>query len=169
MSGRDQVFTGTVRGDVAGRDVVKNIHVPHERPESELQAVFKLHTGIDCSREVRECLENLMAHHGFTGQELARAWNVGSLVWDSVEKRLKPGARRLDNAAGWVGVVALTVALVLSLAETMFNAPGPFVKPGLLLMICLTYICMGRFVLLATIFPQATARRVEKVLEGDSQ
>ncbi|WP_291517511.1 hypothetical protein [Acidovorax sp.] len=169
MSARDQVFTGTVTGDVAGRDVVKNIHLPHERPESELQAVFKQHTGIDCSREVRQHLEDLMAHHGFTGQDLARAWNVGSLVWDSNGKTLRPGARRIDYAAGWVGVIALTAALVVSLAETMLNAPGPFVKPALLLVICLAYITMTRLVLLATIFPQATARRVEKVLQEISQ
>ena len=166
MSARDQVFMGAVNGDVAGRDVVKYFHVSPERPESELQAAFKQHTGIDCKREARLQLERLMEHHGFTIQELARAWNVDSLVWDDQSKRLKSASRKVDITAGWAGVIALTAALVISLVETMFRAPGPFMKPALLLAVCIAYIYTTRFVLLATIFPQATARRVEKTLLG---
>ena len=138
------------------------VRVPERRPESQLQAAFKQHTGIDCKREVRLQLERLMEHHGFTAQELARAWNVDSLVWDDQSKRLKSGSRTVDITAGWAGVIALTVALVISLAETMFSAPGLFVKPVLLMAICIVYLYITRFVLLATIFPQVTARRVEK-------
>jgi len=162
VSARDQVFTGTVTGDIAGRDVVKNIHVPAARPESELQAAFKQHTGIHCSREVRLHLEQLMEHHGFTAQELARAWNIGSLVWDQQERRLKSSSRKLDVIAGWAGVILLTAVLVFALVETMLRMTSPFLKPLLLLVICITYGYLTAFVLLATIFPQATARRVEK-------
>ena len=162
MSAREQVFLGDVHGGVALGNLVNNIHVPVQRPESELQAAFKQHTGIDCKREVRLQLERLMEHHGFTAQELARAWNVDSLVWDDQSKRLKSGSRTVDITAGWAGVIALTVALVISLAETMFSAPGLFVKPVLLMAICIVYLYITRFVLLATIFPQVTARRVEK-------
>ena len=162
MSARDQVFTGTVTGDIAGRDVVKNIHVPAARPESELQAAFKQHTGIHCSREVRLHLEQLMEHHGFTAQELARAWNIGSLVWDQQERRLKSSSRKLDVIAGWAGVILLTAVLVFALVETMFRVTSPYLKPALLFGTCVAYIFMTKFVLLATILPQVTARRVEK-------
>jgi len=161
VSARDQEFSGTVNGDVAGRDVV-NIHVPAERPESARQAAFKRHTGIHCSREVRHHLERLMEHHGFTAQELARAWNVGSLVWDQQARRLKSSSRKLDMAAGWTGVIVMTTVLVLALVETMFRMSSPFMKPALLFVICITYAYTTRFVLLTTIFPQATAKRVEK-------
>lgn len=166
MSAREQVFLGDVHGGVALGNLVNHIHVPPERPESELQAAFKQHTGIDCKREARLQLERLMEHHGFTIQELARAWNVDSLVWDDPSKRLKSAARKVDITAGWAGVVTLTAALVISLVETMFRAPGPYMKPVLLLAVCIVYIYTTRFVLLATIFPQATARRVEKTLLG---
>ncbi|WP_169167445.1 hypothetical protein [Acidovorax sp. SRB_24] len=145
-------------------NVVNNIHVPPERPESELQAVFKQHTGIHCGREVREHLERLMAHHGFTGQELARAWNVGSLVWDQEARGLKSGSRKLDLVGGWAGVTTLTAALVVSLLEIMSRMPSPLVKTAFVLAICIAYLYVTRFVLLSTIFPQATARRVEKTL-----
>lgn len=164
MSVREQMFTGTVNGDVAGRDVV-NIHVPAEKPESERQAAFKRHTGIHCSREVRHHLERLMEHHGFTAQELARAWNVGSLVWDQEARRLKSSSRKLDMTAGWGGVIVMTTVLVFALVETMLRMTSPFMKPALLLFICITYGYMTRFVLLATIFPQATARRVERTFQ----
>ena len=104
-----------------------------------------------------------MEHHGFTAQELARAWNVGSLVWDQQGRRLKSGSRKLDMAGGWAGVVTLTAALIVSLVETMFRMPGPFLKPIALLVICLVYLLVTRVLLLATIFPQATARRAEKI------
>ena len=162
MSAREQVFLGEVHGGVALGNLVNHVHVPPERPESELQAVFQQHTGIHCSREVRHHLERLMEHYGFTAQELARAWTVNSLVWDDQSKRLKSGSRTVDITAGWAGVIALTVALVISLAETMFSAPGLFVKPVLLMTICIVYLYITRFVLLTTIFPQMTARRVEK-------
>ena len=161
MSARDQEFSGTVNGDVAGRDVF-NIHVPVEKPESERQAAFKRHTGIHCSREVRHHLEWLMEHHGFTAQELARAWNVNSLVWDQQARRLKSSSRKLDMTAGWIGVIVMTTVLVLALVETMLRASSLFMKPVLLFAICITYAFMTKFVLLTTIFPQATAKRVEK-------
>lgn len=164
MSARDQEFSGTVNGDVAGRDVV-NIHMPAERPESELQASFMRHTGIDCSREARLHLERLMKHHGFTARELARAWNVGSLVWDKHSKELKSASRSLDVTVGWTGVTVMTTILMIALAETMLRISSPFMKPALLLAACLTYALMTRFVLLATIFPQATARRVERTFQ----
>lgn len=164
MSARDQEFSGTVNGDVAGRDVV-NFHVPAGKPESELQATFRRHTGIHCSREVRHHLERLMEHHGFTAQELARAWNVGSLVWDQQARRLRSNARKLDMAAGWTGVIMLTTVLVFALAETMFKMPSPYMKPALLFGICIAYIFMTKFVLQATILPQVTARRVERTFQ----
>jgi len=161
VSARDQEFSGTVNGDVAGRDVV-NIHVPAEKPESERQAAFKRHTGIHCSREVRHHLERLMEHHGFTAQELARAWNVGSLVWDQQARRLRSNARKLDLTAGWAGMAVMTTVLVIALVETMFRVTSPYLKPALLFGTCVAYIFMTKFVLLATILPQVTARRVEK-------
>ena len=160
MSARDQVFTGTVMGDVAARDIVKNIHVGPERPESELQASFKRHTGIHCGRDARLQMERLMDHHGFTSQELARAWKAGSMVWHEPTKRLKSSARKLDMIFGWTGALLLTVVLVLALVDTMMRMPGPFLKP--------VYLAATTAVLLTTILPQATARRVEKVLSGGS-
>lgn len=164
MSARDQVFTGTVTGDVAGRDVVKNIHVGPERPESELQAAFKRDTGIHCGRDVRLQMERLMDHHGFTSQELARAWKAGSMVWHEPTKRLRSSAGKLDMVVGWTGTALLTVVLVLALVDTMMRMPGPFLKPATLLVTCLVYLAVARGILLTTIFPQVTARRVEKIL-----
>lgn len=166
MSARDQVFMGTVTGDVAGRDVVKNIHVGPQRPESELQAAFKRHTGIHCGRDVRLQMERLMDNHGFTSRELARAWKVGSMVWHEPTKRLKSSAGKLDMVVGWTGTALFTVVLILALVDTMMRLPGPFLKPATLLVTCLAYLAVTRAVLLATIFPQVTARRVEKILAG---
>lgn len=168
MSARDQVFTGTVTGDVAGRDVVNNIHVGHARPESELQALFLKHTGIDCRREAREQFELLMLEHGFTGKELSRAWRFGSLVWSEPAKRLKPSARKTDMAVGWIGTVLMTSVLIYALVDTMNRMPGPFLKPITLLVTCVVYLGVTRALLLTTIFPQATAMRVEKILSGDN-
>ena len=103
-----------------------------------------------------------MEHHGFTAQELARAWNVGSLVWDQQARRLRSNARKLDLTAGWAGMAVMTTVLVIALVETMFRVTSPYLKPALLFGTCVAYIFMTKFVLLATILPQVTARRVEK-------
>ncbi len=167
MSARDQVFQGAVNGDVAGRDVIKNIHLVPDRPESELQAAFKLHTGIQCSRDVRIQMEHLMGSHGFTAQELARAWKVGSLVWHEPSKRLMSRLRTLDTVVGWTGTFVMTTVLIVSLVDTMVRMPGPFLKPLTLAASFAVYLVVTRSILLATIFPQATAKRVEKILEGE--
>lgn len=162
MSARDQVFSGTVNGDIAGRDVVNNIHVLPVRPESELQAVFKQHTGIHCSREVRIRLERLMEVHGFTSQELARAWNVNSLIWDQQTRRLRSTSGKVDMVAGWAGVIAATAMLIFGLVEIFLDSSHTY-KSALLLIAVVAYVLGARFILLSTIFPQMTARRAEKI------
>lgn len=167
MSANSQTFNGRVEGDVAGGNLtVNHFSAAHERPESELQAVFKRHTGIHCGREVREHLERLMSDHGFTAQELGRAWNIGSLVWDRQAKQLKAGSRKLDIAAGWVGVVTTTSVLIIALAKIMLEVSSLIARPSLLLAITIAYLFTTRYILLATIFPQATARRAEKTFGG---
>lgn len=83
------------QGQGAGRDVNNNqhytvLHLPEQKPESQLQSEFAKRTGIWCPKPAREWLEYLMEEHRFTAKELGIAWKAGSLGWnaDKDERRI---------------------------------------------------------------------------------
>ena len=169
MSARDQVFTGTVTGDVAGRDVVKNIHLQPQRPESALQAAFKRDTGIHCNREVRELLETLMHDHNFTAPDLRRAWNTLSLVWNERNGSLKCASGAFQLVLGWSFVGCITLMYSTLLFVILGSHYGQLIQAALVALLTGCAIPALSHTVQQSIFSHYTAKRAAKHFERTLQ
>lgn len=164
MTARDQVFQGVVNGDVAGRDVfVNHIHMPQERPESELQAAFQRNTGIHCNRDAREQFELLMREHRFTSRELARAWKARAVYWSDVDHCLKSNQSRWELYYVLAFLFSATVGFLWVLYWIAIEFDSILVRVPLVFALSICQIGLVFFFSLTTVFPQTTAQRFERV------
>lgn len=117
MSGRDQVFTGTVSGDIAGRDIHNHTTVVAPLPtESQLQSEFAQRTGIWCPKPAREWLEHLLDAHAFTVRELRSSWKANSIGWSAEHNQRRINTPKLEavfiHAVVWLALAASADAVM---------------------------------------------------------
>ncbi len=131
--------------------------------EEQLQHEFALRTKIDCGKEARLWLQQLMEHHGFGARELAVSWKANAIYWDKKHGRPRVSTSWLEAAfvyfvAGALGLWCLSLAVA-------FIWAGPDHLPARMAVyaLCLAYlgICwlMARFIL----WPRRVALRVRAV------
>lgn len=128
MNERGQVFTGTVSGDIAGRDI-NNHHTTVLAPlptESQLQSKFAQRTGIWCPKPAREWLEHLLDVHAFTVRELRASWKANSIGWSAEHNQRRINTPRLEavfiHTIVWLALAASAEAVIRLFGDDARNS-----------------------------------------------
>lgn len=161
------------RSQAAARDInnvscqtaVLQLAVPTRKPESQLQADFAASTGIWCPKEARMWLENLIENHGFTGKELRRAWQVGSIGWSNKRGEKYISAPWAEAVVGYIYYAGLSVIFFVPwLAWLLSDHPKLSAGQGLALAGCGTvYLALVWLLANFTFLPRRVALRIKKI------
>jgi len=161
-------------GQAAGRDInttnttntqVTVINIPERRSEARLQADFAASTGIWCPKEARLWLEDLIEHHGFTGKELRRAWQVGSIGWSTKRGERYISAPLAEAVVGYIYYGGLSVVFFVPWLAWLLSERPQLNGNQMLALAGCGAIYLGLVWLLAnfTFLPRRVALRIQRI------
>lgn len=161
-----QLFQHSQIGQVA-QQIINHAPQPtvEKKSEHDLQREFKEKTGIDCPKEARNFLNDLLENHNFTIRQLRWAWLCKSIEFDNKTNKVKSNWTVANAVWKWFLLSFVMIAMISVML------PLPVEKQPIevfLYVVDKTWLPFLGFAGMSIFWhwPMITAYRVRKVIEG---